>query len=107
MAERGNDGDEYILGGTCLTFREWLTLAATVAGRRPPDVWLPDIVVRGLAAASRLTPPLVREELAMSLFAPWAFRADKARRDLGWTPRSLEEGLRETMAFYGAHPGSH
>jgi nucleoside-diphosphate-sugar epimerase len=56
--------------------------------------------VRGVAAASRVASPRVREALAMSLGARWAFRADKAKRDLGWAPRSLEEGLRETMRFY-------
>jgi dihydroflavonol-4-reductase len=100
VAERGADGDEYILGGACVTFREWFTLAATLAGRRPPAVWLPDALVRGVGAASRVASSRVHEALAMSAGARWAFRADKAKRDLGWTPRSLEEGLRETMAFY-------
>jgi hypothetical protein len=36
----------------------------------------------------------------MSLGAQWAFRADKARRDLGWSARPLDDGLRDTMAFY-------
>jgi nucleoside-diphosphate-sugar epimerase len=63
-------------------------------------VWLPDGVVRAAAAASRFAPPLLREGLAMSLGAQWAFRADKARRELGWTARPLDDGLRDTMAFY-------
>jgi len=100
VAEKGTDGDEHILGDTCVTLREWFTLAATLAGRRPPRAWLPDVMTRGVALASRMAPPRVREGLAMALEGRWAFRADKARRDLGWTPRSLEEGLRETMAFY-------
>jgi nucleoside-diphosphate-sugar epimerase len=100
VAERATDGSEYILGGACVTFREWFTLAARLAGRRPPAVWLPDVMVRGVAAASRVASPRVREALAMSSGARWAFRADRAKRDLGWVPRSLEEGLRETMGFY-------
>jgi nucleoside-diphosphate-sugar epimerase len=100
-AERGTDGDEHILAGACVTVREWLTLAATLAGRPPPRLWLPDMLVRGAAAAARTASPRVSEALAMSRGRGWAFRADKARRDLGWTPRSLEDGLRETMAFYG------
>lgn len=100
VAERAADGDEHILGGTCVTIREWLTLAVTLAGRRPPVAWLPDVVVRAVVAGWRSAPPRLREGLAMSLGAHWAFRADKAKRDLGWSPRSLEEGLRETMAFY-------
>jgi dihydroflavonol-4-reductase len=47
-----------------------------------------------------MAPPLVREGLAMSVGVRWAFSADKARRELGWTPRPFEEGLRETMQWY-------
>lgn len=100
VAERGADGQEYIVAERSVTFREWFALAASAAGRRPPAAWLPDALVRGFAKASAVAPPVVREGLAMSLGARWAFRGDKARRDLGWTPRPLEEGLRETMAFY-------
>lgn len=102
VAERGKDGQEYIVAERSVTFREWFTLAARAAGRRPPAAWLPDVLVRGFARASAVAPPLVREGLAMSVDARWAFRGDKARRELGWSPRSLEEGLRETMAFYRA-----
>jgi dihydroflavonol-4-reductase len=63
-------------------------------------VWLPDAVVRGLSRAAAMAPPVVREGLAMSMDARWAFRGDKARRELGWMPRPLEEGLRETMQWY-------
>lgn len=101
VAEKGRDGQEYVVAERSVTFREWFTLAARAAGRRPPDVWLPDALVRGASIASRIAPPVVREGLAMSLGVRWAFRGDKARRELGWAPRGFEEGLRETMAYYG------
>jgi dihydroflavonol-4-reductase len=100
LAERADDRDEYVLAERSVTFKEWFTLAALAAGRRPPSVWLPDGVVHGFALASRVLPPVVREGLAMSLGVRWAFRGDKAKRDLDWAPRPFEEGLRETMAFY-------
>lgn len=107
VAERGKDGQEYIVAERSVTFREWFTLAARAAGRKPPAAWLPDLLVRGFAHASAVSslagvaaPALVREGLAMSVGARWAFRGDKARRDLGWSPRPLEEGLRETMQWY-------
>jgi hypothetical protein len=34
----------------------------------------------------------------MAAGATYVGRSDKARRDLGWTARSLETGLRETIA---------
>lgn len=107
VAEHGRDGHEYIVAERSVTFREWFTLAARAAGRKPPAAWLPDVLMRGFARAAlsslaggAMAPPLVREGLAMSVGARWAFRGDKARRDLGWTPRPLEEGLRETMEWY-------
>jgi dihydroflavonol-4-reductase len=100
LADRAKDRDEYVLAERSVTFKEWFTLAARAAGRRPPAVWLPDRVVHGFALASRALPSVVREGLAMSVGVRWAFRGDKAKHDLGWTPRSFEEGLRQTMAFY-------
>ncbi len=100
VAEKGRDGEEYLVAESIVTFREWFTLAARAAGRRPPDVWLPDALLRGVSLVASLGPATVREGLAMSLGVRWAFRGDKARRELGWSPRSLEEGMKETMAFY-------
>jgi dihydroflavonol-4-reductase len=100
LAEHGREGAEYIVADRSVTFREWFTLAARAAGRTPPSVWLPDAMVRGFSKAAAIAPPVVREGLAMSVGARWAFRGDKARRDLGWTPRPLEQGLRETMEWY-------
>jgi len=107
VAERGTDGQEYIVAERSVTFRQWFTLAARAADRKPPAAWLPEALVRGFARASAVAPipslagvALVREGLAMSVGARWAFSADKARRELGWAPRPLEEGLEETMRWY-------
>jgi dihydroflavonol-4-reductase len=100
VAEKGRDAEEYLVAESCVTFREWFTLAARAAGRRPPDVWLPDALLRGASFVAGVGPAVVREGLAMSVGMRWAFRGDKARRELAWRPRPLEEGLRETMAYY-------
>lgn len=100
IADRGEDGAEYVLAESTCSFREWFTLAARAAGRSPPVAWLPDALVRGAARVGTLGPPLVREGLAMSVGQRWAFRGDRARRELGWSPRPLEAGLGETMRFY-------
>ena len=105
VAERGEDGAEFVVAERSVTFREWFTLAARAAGRPPPSVWLPDGLVHGFASASRVMPKVVREGLAMSLGVRWAYRGDKARHELGWSPRPLEEGLRDTMAFYRPREG--
>jgi dihydroflavonol-4-reductase len=107
IAERGRDGEEYIVGERVVTFREWFELLARVSSRRAPSVYLPDWVVQGFGPASARVAPLagfskslVLEGLAMA--ERWAFSGEKARRELSWRPRSFEDGLRETMAFYRA-----
>jgi dihydroflavonol-4-reductase len=100
VAERGSDRGEYVLGGDVTTFRGWFDAAARAAGRAPPRVWLPDAVVGVAGRAGKLAPPLVREGIAMGLGVDWAYSGEKARRELGWEPRGLEQGLRETMAWY-------
>jgi len=42
--------------------------------------------------------PLPPEQLA-SLERHWCFDDSRARRELAWTPRSLEEGLPPTVAY--------
>jgi hypothetical protein len=50
----------------------------------------------------------VHEGLAMSGGVHWSFDGDKARRELGFAPRSLDAGLREVMEFYRrAERGNH
>ena len=100
VAERGVDRGEYVLGADVTTFRGWFEAAARAAGRAPPRVYLPDAVLGVAGRAGKLVPPLVREGLAMGLGVDWAYSGDKAKRELGWKTRSLEEGLAETMGWY-------
>jgi len=107
IAEAGHNGEEYILCGDAVTFRRWIEALARVAGRAAPRVWLPDWLLRGTAPFARLAAPvaglsssLVREGMAMAEDVHWSFSAEKARRDLAWTSRSLEDGLRTVVAFH-------
>jgi dihydroflavonol-4-reductase len=49
---RGRRGGQYVLGGTNVTFREFFTLVAEAAGRKPPALFLPKAAV--VAAATGL-----------------------------------------------------
>jgi dihydroflavonol-4-reductase len=107
IAERGRDGEEYILGADVVTFREWFSALARVSGKPGPQVYLPSWMLSGFTpVTARLAPivglseGVVREGMAMSAGTSWAFSGEKARRELGWRPRSFEQGLRETMAWY-------
>jgi dihydroflavonol-4-reductase len=107
-AERGAAGQRYILCDAQVTLAELLGTVTDVAGRgRAPLVTLPGAAADALAAAgealarvTRRPPPLARAQLA---YLRWNAHPDasRARRELGWEPVGLREGLRRTLAAFG------
>jgi dihydroflavonol-4-reductase len=102
-AERGRDGQRYILCDRHVTLRE---LARTVVdtarrGRVPPT--LPEPLAHALAAVSEglarigVPPLLPRGQLHFFL---WNAAPDstRAQEELGWEPTALEDGVREAVA---------
>jgi dihydroflavonol-4-reductase len=109
-AERGRVGESYILAGPALRLRQAVRLWAQVSGRRRPLFAVPAALLRPTAplmgALSRVAPlpPLLSREATRSLGATYFARADKARRELGWTTRPLREGFAETLRALAARP---
>ena len=103
-AERGRSGAHYLLGGENITFRDFLGLVAELSGVRRWVIPLPARVGMLMGSASvlwarmggraLLTPEWVRTFLEDR-------RADigPARQELGYAPRSLREGLTQTIAW--------
>lgn len=100
----GRIGESYMLAGPAATLAEGLRVAARVAGTRGPRVVPRRAVAAGAAvtgaAERRLRLPLapVAEPLRVSL-ASYLGSAAKAVRELGWSSRSLEEGMAPTVAL--------
>ena len=106
-ALKGRPGERYIFCDTHVTVAEFARTAVDVAGRGrvPPTVPVP--VARAIATGgeglSRLIrrPPLLpRGQLHFFLWNA-APRADKARRELGWRPTDLRDGVRRTLQAHG------
>lgn len=102
--ERGAPGESYILSGPPHTVVEALRIAARVSGRRAPLVAVPPFVFRAAARlaarlerAVDLPPGLTAEGLRVLGGVTYLGSYEKARRMLGFEPRSLEEGLRATL----------
>lgn len=100
--ERGAAGEEYILGGEEISHRELARRVAAISGRRGGVVLsLPAGVARGAAwVLDRLRGNDAGAGYATSvenLLREWRFSSDKARRDLGYRPLSLAEGLGRTL----------
>jgi nucleoside-diphosphate-sugar epimerase len=101
--ERGHVGDSYILAGPAQTYADVLGLVARLSGGKAP-VLLPPRLVH---LAARLTAPVERvlpipqfltAEAALSGTGTYYGDSTKAGRELGWSPRPLDEGMAETVA---------
>lgn len=102
--ERGRLGESYHLAGEPASLTDALALAERLTGiPRPSHVAPPWLLrtlsglMRPVAAIARLEGDYHPESLRVMAGATYLGRADKARRELGWTPRSLEEALRQTL----------
>jgi dihydroflavonol-4-reductase len=106
-ADKGTDGERYILADGYASFREIAETVKEVAGRgRVPPV-MPVPVARATAAVGegisriiRRPPLLPRGQLTYFL---WQGHPDssRAQRELGWQPTPLEEGVRRTLSAMG------
>ena len=110
-AEKGTDGERYILADTYTDFRELAETIVRVAGRGRIPPRMPVPIARAVAALgegiSKVTrgPPLApRGQLHYFL---WQARPDssKAQRELGWQPTPLEDGVRKTLSAMGLLDG--
>ena len=107
VLDRGRIGESYVLGGEPTTMKEAVAIAARTAGKKPPKLAMPTTMIRMLAPLGRVIgpllgqPPNLRELIRASHGVTyWATHA-KAERELGYAPRDLETGLRETAARTG------
>jgi nucleoside-diphosphate-sugar epimerase len=105
--DAGRPGESYVLGGEITTLGEVLATAARVAGRHAPRLTMPTALIRAVAPFGRLLgpamglPPNIGELITTSDGVTfWATDA-KARAELGYAPRGLEAGLRDTLAAEG------
>ena len=102
-AEKGKDGERYILADGYASFRDLAETAKRVAGRGrvPPTMPIPVAkaiagVGAGVSRVIRRPPLLPKGQLTYFL---WQARPDssKAQRELGWRTTPLEEGIRKTL----------
>lgn len=103
--ERAAPGSRYLLGGDNRTMRDFLELAASFLGKRPPRLRLP-LALAGAAArlieiysawkrrSSWVNPALI--ELCRH---DWTYSSAPAERDLQYYHRRLEVGLEETIRW--------
>jgi len=99
--EKGKIGERYILGGRNFTLDRLFSDLSRLSGVPPPPVRLPgQVALAGVEAASRASVPLpTTPDEVRSGMQWWAYRSDKAERELGFAARPHEETLEDTVRW--------
>jgi NADH dehydrogenase len=96
--ERRPEGKTYTIAGECMTLRQFVHRCRTELGSTSRVMPVPAPVVAGLCQLARLIPlPLYPDQLRR-LRAPKPGGSREVELALGFTPRPLSEGLRDTRA---------
>jgi dihydroflavonol-4-reductase len=108
-AEKGRVGQRYILGGRNMTLKRILDALSAITGRPSPRVRLPHAVALAAGYAdqwfSRLAgrePQIPVEGVKMSRHRMFV-ESDKAERELGYKPTSVEAALERAVSWYQQH----
>ncbi len=103
-AQKGRSGQCYILSGQYLSIRELLCRVGEIVGKKPPLV-VPMALARLAApliegwAKRRGTRPLYTRYSLYALTSNSNFSGQKARTELGYCPRSIDETIRDTVRW--------
>jgi dihydroflavonol-4-reductase len=105
-ADRGRTGERYIISDRYLSVREINGIAAQAVGRKPPRIGIPLPVLKAAARVNDIAARILDRDLPLAyagirmaeLMSP--LDHSKAERELGWTPRPVEESIREAARFF-------
>lgn len=102
--EKGKPGESYIIAGPTHTLIKALQLAGRITGVPPSRILAPPAMLKATAAMMSVVEKVVpvptdytSEYLRVIAGVTYIGNNAKARRELGYNPRPLEEGLAETL----------
>lgn len=102
--DKGKVGESYILGGEITRMGKLIDKVAEIEGRRPPRLTLPPILAKLSAPLGPVVgpmlgfPPNLGEAIRAAHKVTYWAKQDKAMSELGYAPRDLDTGLRQTLA---------
>lgn len=108
---QGTPGETYIIAGACHTMAEAFGIATDITGLPLPRLIPPKLlgkmasVMGVLEKVVKVPSSYTAEALRVSAGTTYMGDNTKARRDLGYRPRPLREGLAETLPALAAEEG--
>lgn len=100
-AERGRPGERYILGAENVTWPQLIDRVADLSGVGYPIMVLPAGIRRVARVREALgLPSPISAEASNLMGQDWRFSSRKARRELGYESRPLDDTLRATIDWY-------
>jgi dihydroflavonol-4-reductase len=102
--DEGKLGETYVISGPVTTMREAIETVAAASGRKAPKRAMPTPLLRAMTPIGPLVgklfgqPPNLRELISSADGVTFWASHEKASRELGYAPRGMEEGLRQTLA---------
>lgn len=104
-AERGKSGESYILGNEAVSFKRFARLVAKESGCAAVRMFLPGKLANMVAtnlekkAKRRGERPMMTTFSVYNLTRNNVFDSSKARKELGYNPRSYSETIRDEVAW--------
>lgn len=103
---KGAIGEAYILAGPALTYRESMQAFEKLTGQPAPKMWLPGWAAGASASVVGVFERTFNAKLLFSAEALASLNdytfygsADKAKRELGWQPRPIEQTFKEVLDY--------
>ena len=100
--DRGRIGEAYLLAGECRRLGESVAIAARQGGHRPPLLKVPTWMLRASAPINDVIgglpglPANLGETISSAAGVTYWGTHEKAARELGFAPRTLEQGIADT-----------
>ena len=110
--DRGQVGESYVLGGQITTMRELIDTLARVTDKKAPKRALPVGLMKAMTPIGPVVGkvmnqgPNLRELINSADNVTFWAKHDKAIADLGYSPRALDQGLRDTLEAEGRLPAA-
>ncbi len=106
MSEKGVPGENYFLAGPVCSLIDALKLAEKLSGVPAPSLSAPPWLLKtmsmfmtGIEKIVDVPADYTSEYLRVSAGVTYIGDNAKAKKALGWTPRPLEEGMKETLEY--------